>query len=53
MKKTLLTIGVILLIIGLISVAVGYNIYPMLTLAVIGFIAIIWGWLTKGQGAVK
>ena len=52
MKGTLITVGIILLVIGLIGVAESYATTWMWILAILGVIGIIWGWMTKGKGTV-
>ena len=46
MKATLLTIGIILVIIGLIMYS---SPMWMWTLIILGAIGIIWGWMSKGK----
>jgi cadmium resistance protein CadD (predicted permease) len=49
-KSTLLTVGIILLVIGLIGVFAGYAVTWMWVVAILGLIGILWGWLSKGKG---
>jgi uncharacterized membrane protein len=53
MKNTLLIIGIILLVIGLIGVFAGYAVTWMWIVAILGLIGILWGWLGKGKGGVQ
>jgi uncharacterized membrane protein len=48
-KNTLLTVGIILLVIGLIGVFAGYAVTWMWVVAILGLIGILWGWLGKGK----
>ena len=52
MKGTLLTIGIILVVIGLIGVFYNYSVAWMWFLVILGVIGIIWGWMTKGSDGV-
>ncbi len=49
MKSSLLTIGVILLVVGLIGTAVRFHVTTMLVVAILGLIGIIWGALIKNK----
>lgn len=49
MKNTLITIGIILLVVGLIGIFAGFYVSWMWVLVVLGVIAGVWGLLTKKQ----
>jgi membrane-bound ClpP family serine protease len=49
MKVTLITIGIILLVLGIIGLVVKYSVTWMWVLVVLGLIGIVWGWLTKPE----
>ena len=49
MKATLLTIGIILVIIGLIMYS---SPMWMWTLLILGVISIIWGWMSKNEAGM-
>jgi uncharacterized membrane protein len=53
MKKTLLTVGIILLVIGLIGVFANYAVTWMWVVTIIGLIGILWGWLGKDKDMPK
>ncbi len=50
MKGTLVTLGIILLIIGIIGIASSYATGWMWFLVVLGVIGLLWGWSMKGKG---
>lgn len=50
MKATLLTIGIILLVIGVIGLIAQYAVTWMWIIAILGVIGIVWGLLTKNAG---
>jgi len=47
MQSTILTIGVILLVIGLIGLVLNYYVTWMWVLVVVGLVGTIWGWVAK------
>lgn len=49
MRNTLITIGIILLVVGLIGVFAGFYVSWMWVVVVLGVIAGVWGLLTKKQ----
>lgn len=49
MRNTLITIGIILLVIGLIGIFAGFYVSWMWVLVVVGVIVGAWGLLTKKQ----
>lgn len=49
MRGTLLTIGIILLVLGIIGLWAQYYVTWMWVLIVLGAIGVIWGWLTKAE----
>lgn len=51
-KNTLLTVGVILLVLGLIGLVSSFSTFLMWALVIIGLLAILMGW-SKGNGTEK
>jgi 1,4-dihydroxy-2-naphthoate octaprenyltransferase len=49
MKTTLITVGIILLVLGVIGLFYGYSVTWMWVLVVLGVIGVLWGWLAKGK----
>lgn len=49
MKGTLVTIGIILLILGIIGLVESYHVGWMWVLVVLGVIGVIWGWAMKPE----
>jgi uncharacterized membrane protein len=47
MQNAILTIGIILLVLGIIGLAMGYSATWMWVLVVLGVIGLIWGWMGK------
>jgi membrane-bound ClpP family serine protease len=47
MKGTLVTIGIILLVLGVIGLVANYSATWMWLLIVLGVIGVVWGWMTK------
>lgn len=52
MKATLITVGIILLIIGVIGIIYNYATVWMWVLAVVGLAGLIWGLVTKNDQAM-
>ena len=48
MKATLITIGIILLVVGIIGLAVNYYVTWMWVILALGVVGVLWGWLAKG-----
>ena len=51
MQTAILTIGIILLVLGLIGLAYSFYVMWSWVLIVLGVIGVIWGWAGKGMGA--
>ena len=51
MQSTILIIGIVLLVLGIIGVAFSFYTTWMWVLAIIGIIVIIWGWLAGSKMA--
>ncbi len=49
MKSTLITVGIILLVVGVIGFLASYTVTWMSVLVVLGLVGIIWGFLSKGS----
>lgn len=49
-KNSLLIVGIILLVLGLIGLVANYSVMLMWVLVILGVIAILWGWLGKKGG---
>ncbi len=49
MKATLITIGIILLVVGIIGIAANYYVTWMWVVLALGVIGVLWGWLAKGN----
>jgi uncharacterized membrane protein len=49
MKGTLVTIGIILLVLGIVGLMAKYSVTWMWLLIVLGVIGVIWGWMTKPE----
>ena len=47
MKGTLITIGLILLVLGIVGLVASWNATWMWVLIVLGAIGVIWGWSSK------
>ena len=49
MQTSLLTIGIILVVIGIIGIVFNYYATWMWVLVILGIIGIIWGWVAGGK----
>ena len=49
MKNTLIVIGVILLVLGIIGMVANYSVTWMWLMIVLGVIGILWGWMKKPE----
>ena len=47
MKATLITVGIVLLVIGVIGLVYSYATIWMWVLAILGVVGIVWGMMTK------